>query len=168
MKHQATSELTGNTLRLAGTNVNEPFDLIADGLLLVPYCYKGLWVSLGVYLQAKVSYERHKEELHRQKKINIFGHSLGAGIGSLIMIMMLKNGFQGNFYLRGQGGVKCLGAKAQDYLYSNVRASVEWQVRHRDPIPHFGWWKAPFHYTAVTGEVRQHIFDYDIAEHVKY
>lgn len=167
MKHQATATLNDTWLELEGTNVNEPFDLIADGLILFPYIYKGLWVSLGVYLQAKVIYDRYKEELLNRKKVNIKGFSLGAGIGTLIAVMLLKDGYQGAIYLHCAGGVKALGIKAREVLYC-VKVSVSWQTRHRDPVPHFGWWHAPYNYTVVLGEKRQHAFDYDIAEHTKY
>jgi len=167
MKHQATAYLHDNNLHLEGTNVKEPFDLISDFLLLVPYLYKGMFISLGVYLQAKVIFDRYEKDLMSKKKVNIYGHSLGAGIGCVIAIMMLKNGYEGNFFIEGKGGVKCLGTKARDYLY-RITVSILWQIRHRDPVPHFGWWYAPFHYTPMTGNIKAHPLDYDIAEHTKY
>lgn len=167
MKHQATAYLDDTWLELEGSNIYEPFDLISDGLILLPYCYKGLWVSLGVYLQAKVVYDRYKEQLINRKKVNIKGYSLGAGIGCIVALMLLKDGFKGSIFIEGKGGLKSLGSKARDYLY-RVTVSVSWNTRHCDPVPHFGWWYAPYNYTVVLGEKRQHAFDYDIAEHLKY
>ena len=165
-KQQCTAEFKNNKLSLRGTDSKELADIIADALLLIPTFEEYGAASLGAVLQAKVIYARHKEALLNTPYLLISGHSLGAGIGCIIALMMIQDGYRNGLKIEGKGGIKVLSREAQIRLSNHC--IVEWEVQHRDIVPVLGYWKAPIHNTKRSGPKKKHMFDYSIQAHVNY
>ena len=170
IKEQCTATLKGNHLSLRGTDITQWFDIFSDGLSQLPYYIKGIgFVSLGAYLQAKVIYNRYKDQLNNFTCIDISGHSLGSGVGLVIALLIIRERrdkpLRFNFELKGS--LKVLGNKAKRILDLNTE-SIDYQVRYRDPVPYLGWWNEPIHSTSKSGDRRKWLLDFDLKEHMGY
>ena len=167
IKRDATYTLNNNYLVIGGTDCKQLGDILADLLLLVPYKTKYGWVSYGVYLQALSVFEKEGNALTDYEIINLSGHSLGGGAALILALLLLDSGYYGTINIYTVGAVKCISSKTAEFM--NFRLStVSWRVRHRDIVPHLGWWSEPIHSTPREGDKRKHIFDWDIKEHVMY
>jgi len=164
-RKDATAILKGNSLSCEGTNATQLGDIISDILLLVPYKTDYGYISYGVYLQAIEVYEKHKGELFNFKTIHLSGHSLGGGIALQVAIFLRLDNYTGVINVNTVGAVKCISKRTAKWISS--RANIEWRVRHRDIVPHLGWWSMPFR-TILEGEPRKHFMDYDLNEHLMY
>jgi hypothetical protein len=165
IEEDATAVLNGNSLSCEGTNINQIGDILADALLLFPMKVEFGWVSLGVWLQAKAVYNRYKDQLHALDRVELSGHSLGAGIALLVGYQLITNDYEGRIKISCCGGVKCISRSLVKWLA--LRTKTIWRVRFRDPIPWLGWWSMP-ELVKYEGEPKRHIFDYSIKEHISY
>ncbi len=164
---QVNATVTLNHISIRGTDIKQPFDLIADGNLLSPIRMKSGWVSFGAYMQAKVLFDRHKEPLLKYDYIIISGHSLGGGVGQILALLLIEAGFKGNFSFELKGSIKVLGRKARKLLDKRT-LSITYNVNHRDIVPVLGWWLAPKNKTPKGGAKKKHPFDYSLKSHMNY
>ena len=165
IKAHCTATVTDRGLSLRGTNIKEIGDILTLLLFLVPYYMKGVgFMSLGIYLQAKVVYNRHSEWMHKRTSVTLDGHSLGAGICRILAVLLYHNGYIGILEVIGRGGIKVLSKRSERYL---CRLTMDdWVVNMKDPFPFLGWWSEP-EYTRFMGD-RKHIFDWSLASHMGY
>ena len=70
----------------------------------------------------------------------IKGHSLGAGVGQIILYFYQKFYKDVEFEYKGEGGVCCLGFEHAFEINQNVNVKARWQVLRADPIPNISNW----------------------------
>ncbi len=165
IKRDATFSVLNNKVGIGGTNTNQPGDLLADILLLIPKRTKAGFVSWSVYQQALSVYEQ--SDLMCMDEVTIGGHSLGGAAAILLALIMLENGYTGKININALGSPKVVSSKVASWLQPRLN-SISWRVRHRDIVCFLGWWKEPKHDTIREGNKRKHIFDWDFKEHLMY
>jgi len=167
IRKHATFKISKNSLSLRGTDIKQLGDILADITMIIPKRVRHGWVAYGPYLQAEEVYTKLKlASLIPGDSITISGHSLGAGVGAILAYFLRRDGYTGNIILHQDGALKCLSTKVVKFLENKL--VVECNIRHRDPVPHIGFWKHIQHSTPKTGPKRKHFLDYDLAEHMKY
>ena len=167
IKNATSYHVMGNRVVIEGTNYKQVGDIVADALLMVPKLTRHGFISWSIYQQAEVIFEEIGSELMELSRIKLCGFSLGGSVAILLAQLLLENGYMGEISVYAWGSPKVLSRQVVEFLSPRLKL-VSWRIRHRDIVPHLGWWMEPYHFTPIEGSERKHYLDWSFKEHISY